>query len=109
MEALLQDKNLKRICILILISLWAWSVFGETPGDSVGLKTFEGKAFIVYQVSAGETAYAVSRKYGIPFKEIAAANPGTDMGALKAGQQIFVPVSASTTSVPQNNSTVNQA
>jgi murein DD-endopeptidase MepM/ murein hydrolase activator NlpD len=93
MEALLQDKNLKRICIVILFSLWAWSVFGGTTaaGDSLGLKTIEGKSFIVYQVSKGETAYAVSRRYSIPFKEIEAANSGVDLGALKAGQQILVP------------------
>ena len=107
MEALLQDKNLKRICIIIILSLWAWSVFGNNslpsatinsfiqsaPGDSVGVKTIEGKSFVVYQMGKGETAYAVSRKFGVPYKDIAAANNGVDMGALKIGQQILVPVS----------------
>ena len=93
MEALLQDKNMKRICALILTLLWVWSVMGNNtiPGDSVGLKTIEGKTLIVYKMSAGETAYAVSRKYAIPFKEISAVNSGTDLGALKAGQEILVP------------------
>ncbi len=107
MEALLQDKNLKRICIIIILSLWAWSVIGNNtlptastsafeyaaPGDSIGIKTIEGKSFVVYQMGKGETAYAVSRKFGVPFKDIAAANSGVDMGALKVGQQILVPVS----------------
>jgi LysM repeat protein len=107
MEALLQDKNLKRICIIIILSLWAWSVIGNNslpsatinsfiqsvPGDSVGVKTIEGKSFVVYQMGKGETAYAVSRKFGVPYKDIAAANNGVDMGALKVGQQILVPVS----------------
>lgn len=93
MEALLQDKNMKRICALILVLLWAWSVVGNNPvpGDSVGVKTVDGKTLIVYKVSAGETAYAVSRKYAIAFKDLSAANSGIDMGALKAGQEILVP------------------
>jgi rare lipoprotein A (peptidoglycan hydrolase) len=93
MEALLQDKNMKRICVLILVLLWAWSVVGNgtVPGDSLGLKVVEGKTFVVYKMSAGETAYAVSRKYGVSFKDLAAANAGTDMGALKVGQEILVP------------------
>lgn len=93
MEALLQDKNMKRICALILVLLWAWSVVGNNPvpGDSVGVKTVDGKTLIVYKVSAGETAYAVSRKYAIAFKDLSAANSGVDMGALKAGQEILVP------------------
>ncbi len=93
MEALLQDKNMKRICVLILVILWAWSVVGNNtlPGDSVGVRTVDGKTLIIYKVSAGETAYAVSRKYAITFKHLAAANSGVDMGALKSGQEILVP------------------
>ncbi|MFI5171678.1 MAG: LysM peptidoglycan-binding domain-containing protein [Chitinophagales bacterium] len=84
---------MKRICALILTLLWVWSVVGNSsvPGDSVGVKNIQGKTLIVYKVSLGETAYAVSRKYAIPFKELSAANTGTDLGALKAGQEIFVP------------------
>lgn len=93
MEALLQDKNMKRICILILFSLWVWSVTAATPaeGDSVGVKVVDGKTLVVYKLSTGETGYAVSRKYGIPFKDLAAANSGVNMDQLKAGQEILVP------------------
>ncbi|MBK7037099.1 MAG: LysM peptidoglycan-binding domain-containing protein [Bacteroidetes bacterium] len=84
---------MKRICALIVVLLWTWSVIGNNsvPGDSVGIKTVDGKTLIVYKVSAGETAYAVSRKYAIAFKDLSAANSGVDMGALKAGQEILVP------------------
>jgi LysM repeat protein len=93
MEALLQDKNMKRICILILFSLWVWSVTAANPvqGDSVGVKVVDGRTLVVYKLSAGETAYAVSRKYGIPYKELSGANTGINMDQLKAGQEILVP------------------
>lgn len=120
MEALLQDKNLKRICIIIILSLWAWSVIGNNampvassssliqaaPGDSIGIKTIEGKSFVIYQMGKGETAYAVSRKFNVPYKDIAAANSGVDMGALKIGQQILVPIYLSTTLGAVSNTTV---
>ena len=107
MEALLQDKNMKRICVLILVLIWAWSVVGNNsvPGDSVGVKVMEGKTLIVYRMSAGETAYAVSRKYGIAFKDLAAANPGVDMGALKTGQEILVPTTLGTTTTVAKSNT----
>ncbi len=112
MEALLQDKNMKRICALILVLLWAWSVVGNNtvPGDSVGVKTVDGKTLIIYKVSAGETAYAVSRKYAITFKDLSAANGGVDMGALKAGQEILVPgnFTASNTQVKKTEPVVTK-
>ncbi|MEZ5013954.1 MAG: hypothetical protein R2794_06650 [Chitinophagales bacterium] len=84
---------MKRICILILVLLWAWSVMGSNggAGDSVGVKTMNGRSYIVYRISPSETAYAVSRKYNIPFKELEVANTGLDLGALKMGQEILVP------------------
>lgn len=93
MEAILQVKNMKRLCALILVLLWAWSVVGNNPvpGDSVGLKKVDGKTLLIYKMSASETAYAVSRKFNITFKELEQANVGTDLGALKVGQEIFVP------------------
>ena len=92
-KSVLQDKNMKRICILILFSLWVWSVTASTTvqGDSVGVKVVDGKSLIIYRISSGETGYAISRKYGIAFKDLAAANSGTNMDQLKAGQEILVP------------------
>ena len=49
MEALLQDKNMKRICVLILMLIWVWSVVGNSSvlGDSVGVKVMDGKTLMV--------------------------------------------------------------
>jgi len=104
MEALLQDKNMKRICVLILVLLWAWSVVGNSavPGDSLGLRVVDGKTLVVYKMSASETAYAVSRRFGVAYKDLAAANTGVDMGALKVGQEILVPTLKSNTAAASN-------
>ncbi len=113
MEALLQDKNMKRICVLILFSLWVWSVTAANPaaGDSVGVKVVDGKSLVVYKLSAGETAYAVSRKYGINFKDLSVANSGLNMDQLKAGQEILVPTgrTANTSTANSNISKVETA
>ncbi len=105
MEGLLQHKYMKRFCILILIIVWAISLFGNNTitGDSVGVKLVEGKSFILYKVSAGETAYAVSRKYGIAFAELSVSNPHTDLETIKMGQEILVPEKFSTENISYQN------
>lgn len=86
---------MKRICLIIILTIWALSVFSSSSasmqGDSVGVKHVAGNTYIIYKISAGETVYSVSRKYQIPFSSIVAANPGVDLGAVKAGQNIYVP------------------
>ncbi len=104
MEVLLQNKNMKRICLLILLVVWAWSLMAA-PIDSVGVKNISGQSFIVYQLSAGETVYAISRKYNVSFQSITEANPGVDMNAIKLGQEILIPqINTYTTSTKSANS-----
>lgn len=85
---------MKRICIFIIVLLWAYSLFAgnpSCPGDSVGLREVSGKPFIVYRISAGETVFSVCRKYAIPFEDMLDANPGVDMNRIRAGQAILIP------------------
>lgn len=96
MQITLQDKNMKRICLVIILAIWAMSVFSapekyRVVGDSIGTTQVEGDNYIIYKVSGGETVYSVSRRYGIPYATIVSANPGVDMNAVKAGQKILVP------------------
>ncbi len=58
--------------------------------DSVGITSKGAKKFIVHQVEAGETLFALSRRYGVKVADIQAANPGVE-GGLKIGQKILVP------------------
>ncbi|HET8962702.1 MAG TPA: LysM peptidoglycan-binding domain-containing protein [Chitinophagales bacterium] len=95
---------MKRICLLILFVVWVWSLIAA-PIDSVGVKYVSGQYFIVYELSAGETVYAVSRKYNVSFASITEANPGVDMNAIKLGQEILIPhINTSTTSTKPANS-----
>lgn len=102
---------MKRICILILFSLWVWSVTATNPmqGDSVGVKVVDGRTLVVYKLSSGETAYAVSRKYGIPFKDLSGANAGVNMDQLKAGQEILVPTGRTIATTTSTTAQVEQA
>lgn len=95
MQITMHNKNMKRICFVILLVIWALSVMSASPntfpGDSVGLKKQNGNSYIIYKVSSGETVYAVARKYAITFASIASANPGVNLSDVKAGQTILVP------------------
>ncbi len=97
MNVLLQQKNMKRIAVLVLVLMWAWSLMATPvihPGDSVGLKTQGESSFIVYKISAGETVFSVCRRYEVTFASVVAANPGVDMDKVNAGQVILVPRSS---------------
>jgi LysM repeat protein len=109
MDALLQTKHMKRICILILLIIWGYSVIASTgtPGDSIGVKQLNGESFILYKVGQGETIYSVSRKYGIPYSIIASSNPGIDLNNVKAGQQILVPADTNIPAAVQNTTVVS--
>ena len=58
--------------------------------DSIGIRTIEGKPFIIYMVSAGETIYGISTKYQVGIDKLMAMNPELENG-LKTGQIINIP------------------
>jgi LysM repeat protein len=113
MHVLLQQKNMKRLAVLILVLTWAYSLIAAppaAPGDSVGIKTVGEQNFILYKVSPGETVYSVCRRYNVPFASVVAANTDVNMDQVKAGQVILVPrgntaSAASTTAAPQASET----
>lgn len=62
----------------------------EIKKDSIGMETINGKVFIVHQVDAGETLYAISKRYGVTVEQIVAQNPAADAG-LEIEQILKVP------------------
>lgn len=105
MQLTIQDKNMKKICLVIVLAIWAISVFSkptELKGDSVGVKMIDGSAFIIYKVSGGETIYSVSRKYLVPMSALVSANPGVNMDQVQAGQKILIPSKQATSTASTN-------
>ena len=65
-----------------------------------------------HTVQSGETAYAISRKYGISFQELCEANGGADrLGSLSPGQQLKIPSGKSTAvaAAPSRSRTAEKA
>jgi len=60
------------------------------PVDSVGMQVVNGKRFLVHQVAAKETLYTISRRYGVPAKQLINANPQAKSG-LQTGSLLYVP------------------
>lgn len=74
----------------------------EIKKDSIGLETINGKTFIVHKVDAGETLYAISRRYGVTVEQIVTQNPEAD-GGLEIEQILKVPY------VPKTSRPVTQS
>jgi len=59
------------------------------PLDSIGVKYENGKKIIIHRLEAKETYFGLSRHYGIPVKQIIAANGNK---SLKVGDTVDVPM-----------------
>jgi len=77
--------SLESMLKIILLTLFSFA-----PADSLRTETVNGKLFIVHQVSAGETLYAISKRYKISVDIIKKANETIEAG-IKEGQLIRIP------------------
>lgn len=66
-------------------------VLTVAPVDSVGHKWENGKLFVLHKVDKGQTAFAISRRYGTSVDALKAANGGS--ADVKIGQIVKVPYS----------------
>jgi LysM repeat protein len=64
----------------------------ESPRDSIGIETINGKMFIIHRVAEKETLYGISRRYNVPVNQILEFNSTADAG-LEIGQLLKVPYS----------------
>ncbi len=60
------------------------------PIDSIGLERFDGKLFIIHQVSEKETLYGISRRYNVPILDIVSHNPSISE-KLDIGRRLRIP------------------
>ena len=75
------------VFILCFITLSAGNIFALK--DSIGMKTVDGKRYIMHQVDKSEGLFSVSRRYGVSVDAIRAANDQIENLALN--QVILVP------------------
>lgn len=76
-------------CISLLLAGLSFS----TVQDSIGVETKEGKDFIQYMVSPGETIYKISTTYNVSISKLMEINPELQQG-LRAGQILLIPASS---------------
>jgi LysM repeat protein len=84
---------MKRLFILVIFIVGV-SLSGNCANlwslDSLETTTKIGKQFIIHEVEAGETLFALSRRYGVSVQEIKDANdPG--LSSLDIGQRVMIP------------------
>ena len=65
------------------------AVLVTSESDSLRMETIDGKQFIIHQVDAGETLFALSKRYGVPVATLLEHNPTADAG-LEVGQLLKV-------------------
>jgi LysM repeat protein len=105
--------NYKIALVLFLLCVQAGFGIAGTSLDSLGLESLDGKYTVIHKVDAGQTVYAIARRYSAKVNDIFAANPGLKENGLKVGSVIRVPYIPSvapvttTSTVPNTTSTIS--
>ncbi|AWW31631.1 peptidoglycan-binding protein [Echinicola strongylocentroti] len=91
------DSLIKKLSLAIFIFLTGVGGAFATGAaqDSVGMEKIGGKTYIIHEVTAKETLFAISRRYETPVGDIIKNNDELKQG-LKIGQRIKVPYTPKT-------------
>jgi LysM repeat protein len=92
------------IFIILFCNAFVGYSFHYAPTDSVGSRSIDGRRYVVHQVEAGETLFALSRKYNVTIQEIKDANSEA-LNSLRIGQTILVPGHQHTKTLAANGKT----
>lgn len=76
----------------LLIGCCSFSSKASSVLDSIGVSYENGKKIVIHQLEARETYYGLSRQYGVPVKQIIAANGNK---SLKVGDTVRIPAADS--------------
>ena len=85
---------MKKQCIFLFIFFLTCHVgfaFSISVIDSIGTQNRGGKTYIIHEVEAGETLYALSRRYHVAVGAIKDANDDS-ANSLSIGQRILIPL-----------------
>ena len=99
------------------MSIWRNGLIGLAVGASLFVGSTAASA-ASYRIEAGDTFWLLSKRFGLPLKDVLAANPGVDPLRLQIGQIVRLPdpapqkavqattLAASTKSAAQSNTVV---
>ncbi|HHG84901.1 MAG TPA: LysM peptidoglycan-binding domain-containing protein, partial [Bacteroidetes bacterium] len=83
---------MKQLIVLICAGLFLIPMMGKAsiPGDSIGVKTVDGKTYVLYRITQGDNLSQIAREYGASVAQLQEAN-GMEGVGLSIDQVILVP------------------
>jgi LysM repeat protein len=84
---------MKHFTTVFFLLLFSWQVNASThtkPQDSVGIANKSGSYYIIHEVTARQTLFALTKVYKVSIQDILEANPGM-LPAVQAGQLVYIP------------------
>ncbi len=82
-------QGLKRVLLIGMLAVPA-GLFATVPGDSVGVKVQNGKAFVLYKIAKGDNLGRISKEYGVSIATLEELN-NLQGGGINVGQVLMVP------------------
>jgi LysM repeat protein len=93
---------IKTLTVIIILVIISDTVFSQVPVERSKEKVIiSGIPYFIHQVKKGETAYSISKAYGITVEVLTTENPPALYG-IKAGQALRIPVRSVTDAVPSD-------
>jgi LysM repeat protein len=87
-------KAMKHFTTVLFLLLFSWQVNASIqtkPQDSVGIANKSGSYYIIHEVTARQTLFALTKVYKVSIQDILEANPGM-LPAVQTGQLVYIPL-----------------
>jgi LysM repeat protein len=99
---------IKALPVLIFVFICVMPVNSQVPVERSKDKVIiSGVAYYIHQVKKSETAYSISKAYGITVDQLNHENPSA-LSGIKEGQSLRIPVNAVSSVKPPDSSTVKK-
>jgi len=87
---------MKKLFFTSILLLFGIAHLYANKTDSIGVKSKDGKIFIIHEVEKGEGLYSISKKYNVSLSALINENPGAD-NVIKTGQKLMIPTNRKAT------------
>lgn len=102
------NSRIKTLLLLLTLFICSKTIFSQVIVErSKDKAIISGIAYFIHQVKKGETAYSISRAYGITVEDLDRENPPAVYG-IKEGQTLRIPVKLVTDPQPQTTTQVKR-